>query len=135
MKKFAFPLDRVLDWPRTQARIEESKLERLHAESRAIDARRAALDQERRTSEQATLSGSAITGYELAALDAFQRFTLAERARLEHALTGCRQRVAAQTGVVTAKHREVRLLERLRKQRLGIWKVQQSREIDAQADE
>ena len=35
MKKFCFPLDRVMEWRRTQARIEESKLERLYAELRA----------------------------------------------------------------------------------------------------
>ena len=32
MNKFSFPLGRVMDWRRTQERIEEGKLEQLHAE-------------------------------------------------------------------------------------------------------
>ncbi len=135
MKRFAFPLDRVIEWRRTEARIEESKLERLHTELRAIDVRRAALEQERRISEQATLSAGAITGYELAALDTFQRFTVAERGRLERARIPFQDRATKQIEAVTAKHREVRLLERLREQRLKAWTIEQDREIEAQAGE
>src|SRR5258706_7849985 len=128
MRKFAFPLDRVIEWRRTEARIEESKLDRLHTELRAIDVRRAALEQERRISEQATLSAGAITGYELAALDTFQRFTVAERGRLERARIPFQDRAPKRIEAVTAKHREVRLLERLGENRLEGWTVVQDPE-------
>src|SRR5882762_6808364 len=111
MKKFAFSLDRVLHWRRTQAQIEESKLTHLHGELRALENRRAALDRERSVSEQAVLSGAAVTGSDLAALDAFQRFTVAERQRLEQARAESRQRIENQIQTISVKHREVRLLE------------------------
>ena len=37
MKKFAFPLGRVMEFRRMQARLEEVKLEGLYAGLRAID--------------------------------------------------------------------------------------------------
>jgi hypothetical protein len=51
MRKFRFPLDRVMDWRRTQARIEEAKLEQLHGEVRGIEARQAELNGQRTQSE------------------------------------------------------------------------------------
>lgn len=135
MKKFVFTLERVMDWRRTQARVEESKLERLYAELRGIDARQAAVLEERAESEEALRTANVSTGLELAALDAFQRFTVAERARLESARLECRKRSAAQIQIVAAKRRDVRLLERLREQRLKTWETELGREIDAQADE
>jgi hypothetical protein len=135
MKKFAFPLDRVLQWRRTQAQIEESKLAQLHGELRALENRRAALDRERTVSEQAVLSDAAVTGADLAALDAFQRFTIAERQRLDRARGESRQRIAGQVEVVAAKRRDVRLLEHLREERLKTWTAAQAHELEIQAAE
>ena len=95
MKKFIFPLDRALAWRRTQARIEESKLERLHTALRTIDAREAALHDERTRSETALLSSAQVTGQELAALGAFQRHVRAEQARLKQARQECGKQIAA----------------------------------------
>jgi flagellar export protein FliJ len=135
MKKFHFPLDRVMDWRRTQTRIEEAKLERLHREIRGIQARQAELDGQRTESEKALHGAASVTGLQLAELDAFQRFSVAENARLERQRTECGQRVAAQIQLVAEKRRDVRLLERLKEQRLKTWNSELGREIDAQADE
>src|SRR5689334_2107918 len=110
MKKFTFPLDRVLDWRRTQARIEEAKLEALHAEAAAIDARQAALDRESSESELSLVAAAMVTAVELAAGSAFRRFAALERGRLEAHREDCRRRVDAQMQLVTVKRREVRLL-------------------------
>jgi hypothetical protein len=45
------------------------------------------------------------TGSELAALDAFQRYTGAERTRIARARTDCNRRIAAQLDVVSVKRR------------------------------
>ena len=82
MNKFSFPLGRVMDWRRTQERIEEGKLEQLHAELRAIDAQEAVLNLARAQSERELVSAGSVTGFQLAALDAFKRYTIAERARI-----------------------------------------------------
>jgi len=135
MKKFAFPLERVLDFRRTQARVEEIRLEQLNTEIRGIEARQAALDAQRRGSETAVLSGPGATGLELAELDRFRRFVSAERSRLERQRSDCAGRIAAQIQAVAQKRRDVRLLERLRDRALSSWKVELGREIEAQAEE
>ena len=135
MKRFTFPLSRVLDWKHTQASIEEIKLERLHAELCAIDAREALLKEERAKSEKALLAGPVATGFELAALDAFQRYTEAERTRIARARADCGRRIAAQLAVVNGKRRDVRLLEKLKERRLKTWQAKLGRETDRYADE
>ena len=135
MKKFTFPLHRALEWRRTQAHVEEAKLERLYAEIRGFDARQAALGEQRAEAEKAVLAGASSTGAELEALDTFQRFTAAEQVRLEGQRVECRQRIAVQIDVVAAKRRDVRLLERLKERRLKQWISELDREVDAQAEE
>ncbi len=118
-----------------QARIEETKLEQLHGEIRGIEARQAELNGQRTESEKALLDAPSVTGLQLAELDVFQRFSIAENARLERRRVECGQRIAAQIQLVAEKRRDVRLLERLKEQRLKTWNTELGREIDAQADE
>lgn len=134
MKKFHFPLGRVIDWRQTQARLEESKLEALYAEQREIDLRRAAVNRERETAERAVVARGA-SGVDLERLAEFHRFSIAENTRLEKLRADCSQRIAKQIQVVAAKRRDVRLLERLKQQKLIAWNHELAREIDAQADE
>jgi hypothetical protein len=115
--------------------MEEAKLEQLYGEIRGLEARRAELDAERTKSEQDLLAAASVTGLQLAELDAFQRFSAAERGRLERQRVECGQRIAAQIQVVAAKRRDIRLLERLKEDRLNAWNADLVREIDAQADE
>jgi flagellar biosynthesis chaperone FliJ len=134
MKKFSFPLGRVMDWREAQARIEESKLEGLFAELRAIDMQEAALLQEREAAEQWVAARGA-TGIELDRLGQFRRYSVAEHTRLEKIRSDCAHRIAAQIQVVASKRRDVRLLERLKHHKSMAWNRNLSREIDAQADE
>jgi flagellar export protein FliJ len=135
MENFTFRLDRVMDWRRTQTRIEQAKLEQLFRELQNIDAREDALLAQRTESEQELLTESGTTGFELAALDAFRQFTVAERFRLGATRRDCRKRIALQMQVVAGKRREVRLLEKLREQRLKSWQAELGRDVDRQADE
>jgi hypothetical protein len=135
MKKFTFPLSRAMDWRRTEARIEESKLERLFNDLRGMDTRATELNEERAASEKALIAAPGATGEELAALAAFQRFAIAEQRRLAAKRVECEQRMAAQMRAVAAKRRDVRLIEKLKEKRLDIWREDLSREIDAQAEE
>ena len=135
MKKFHFSLDRVLEWRRTQGRIEEAKLEQLFGEMNGIEARQEAVISVALESHRSVTGASTATGSELAALDTFRRSSAAEHVRLESQRLGCQQRIAAQRDVVTGKRRDVRLLERLREQRLAGWKLEAEREVSASADE
>jgi hypothetical protein len=135
MRRFSFPLGRVMDWRGAQTRIEEVKLENLYAELRANDAKVAALLEERARADQAVLAASVVTGSELGTLAAFRRFSVAEHTRLDRLRADCSQRVAAQLQVVAIKRRDVRLLERLKQQRFSAWSADFNREIDKQAEE
>lgn len=135
MKRFQFSLNRVLDWRSTLARIEESKLERLYAELRAIESSEAELASERSRSETAVARAASQTGLELAALDAFRRFAVAEHTRLEQRRAELMKRISEQIRMVASKRRDVRLLEHLKEKRLADWNRELSREIETQAGE
>jgi len=124
-----------MDWRMTQARVEESKLEKLYAELRGIDASSTALLEERSRSDQALLGASSADGSELAAVAAFRRFSIAEHTRFERLRADCSRRIAAQVQAVAAKRRDVRLLERLKQHRFAAWSTGFNREIDAKAEE
>jgi hypothetical protein len=135
VKKFAFPLSRVMSWRQTLAQVEEGKLQILYAELGAIESKEAAIRAERERSEKAVLAANSVTGFELATLDAFRRFAVAEHTRLEQRRADCAKRIVAQVQVVAHKRRDVRLLKHLRDNRLKTWKRALDREVDMQADE
>jgi hypothetical protein len=134
MKKFVFPLRRVLDWRRTQTTLEEQKLARLHAELRAIEDRIAHARLERSDSERALAQGGA-TGAELAALDSFKKAVAAECSRLETMAEAGRRKIQRQMEAIAAKRRDTRLLENLEQRKLAAWKLEFARELESQAEE
>jgi hypothetical protein len=135
MKKFAFPLERVMDFRRTQARLEEIKLERLYAELRALDTREVALIEQRVQSEKALKSMASVTGQDLEMFSSYQAATKKEQKRMDKARGECRKFIAAQLAVVTVKRRDVKLLEHLKEQRFDKWEHEMFKEIDQQAEE
>ena len=139
MKKFTFSLDRVLEFRRSQARIEEVKLEHLYAERAAIDLRERTLREEHRQTlalsvRQGEQAGG-ISGEELAALDRFGHHMLTEFRRCAQSRASCAQRMAAQLQAVAAKRRDVKLLERLKHQGRTAWDREFEREIAQSAEE
>lgn len=103
MKRFSFPLRRVLDWRLTQARVEETKLACLHAELRGIEDRIDHAHRERADSERALAQTGAATGAELAALDSFKKAVAVECARLESMAGATRRKIALQIEAAAAK--------------------------------
>ena len=134
MKRFQFPLDRVLDWRRVQARIEESKLEQLHAEVRGIESRRTQLENQSAESSR-DLAARGATSAELAALASFHRYAIAESARLDRARTDCVRRIGERMAAVIERRRDVKLLENVRERKWQAWRLQSAREADREADE
>lgn len=135
MKKFDFPLSRVLHWRETLARVEETKLEGLYDELHRIEAREAALKNERARAERAVATAESSKGFELSTLDAFRRFAVAEHTRLEQNRANCAARIAAQLQVVAGKRRDVRLLEHLKQKRAELWRRELARDLENQAGE
>jgi flagellar export protein FliJ len=135
MKQFAFPLGRVMDFRRMQARLEEVKLEGLYAQLRALDTREVALIAQGAQSEKALKSAASVTGEELERFSAYRAAVKAEQKRMDSARAECRKNIDAQFAVVTAKRREVKLLERLKEQRFDKWEKEMFKQIDQQAEE
>jgi flagellar export protein FliJ len=135
MKKFDFPLARVMEFRRMQARVEEIKLEALYAELRAIDTREVALIQEKVRSEKALKSAKSVTGFDLEVFDAYRLSANEDQKKMDKARADCRKRIDAQLAVLTAKRRDVKLLEHLKEKRHEKWEKEMFKEIDQQADE
>ena len=135
MKKFTFPLGRVMDFRRMQARIEEVKLESLYEALRAIDTREAALIQQGVESEKALKSAASVTGRDLQSFSAYRAAMKEEQKRMDKARAQYRKNIDAQLAVVTTKRREVKLLEQLKEQRFEKWEKEMFKEIDQQAEE
>src|SRR5437588_7007627 len=121
MKQFRFGLERVLAWRRAQARVEEFRLEALHAELRGIGVHAQEMARSRETAGRDLLASGSATGVELALLDSFHKAADAEMARLKTAGADCSRRIEVQMEVVTTRRRDVKLLERLKERRLRDW--------------
>ncbi len=135
MKKFHFPLDRVLDYRTTQVRIEEARLENLHAELHQVKAREAAIQAECEEAQTALATAASVTGVEFAALEHYRRAAANQSARLLQARMDVNRRIAQQMQTVAQRRRDARLLERLRERRVSEWKYAFDRETQQQAEE
>ena len=135
MKKFAFPLARVLDWRQMQVKIEQSKLQHIYAELQGVEARIDLIQRERAACETAIMAARSATGLELAALDNFKHASEDERKKLERLAEQVRKRIGAQLELIAVKQRDARLLEMLRDRKLLEWHTTLSRQVDAEAGE
>jgi flagellar export protein FliJ len=135
VKKFDFPLARVMDFRRLQARLEEIKLETLYAELRALDAREVASIQLKVQSEKELKSAKSVTGFDLEVFDAYRQALNEDQKRMDKARADCRKRIDTQLAMLTIKRRDVKLLELLKERRFEKWEKEMFKEIDQQADE
>ena len=135
MKRFVFRLESVLRWRRSLFGQEHNRLRALVAERDAILLRLKELEELRQRAEQALLEAPAVTGSELAALEAYRRRLNLERARKQQELADCEPRIEAQRQRVLEAQRRVRLLERLRERRFSEWEAELNRELEALAAE
>ena len=135
MKKFNFPLARVMDFRRMQARVEEVKLEALYAELRAIDTREVARIQEKVQAEKTLKSAKSVTGFDLEVFDSYRVAMKEDQKRMDKTRADCRKRIDAQLALLTAKRRDVKLLEHLKENRFEKWEKEMFKEIDQLAEE
>lgn len=135
MKKFQFPLDRVLAWRQTQVRLEEAALDRLRGELDGIDRRRVELDQAVLEARDRLLGSASATGPEIAALEHYRAAATQQALRLAHERHEREQAALRQAAAVQERRREARLLERLRDRRWEAWRAQAAREWEQQAEE
>ncbi len=135
MKRFDFPLQRVMDIREKQVAIEEAKLARLNAEVEILDARRAALDSEDTRVSQSIVSATAISSADLAAMDSFRRYLKAQRAAVEQQREDAGRRTAQQREALLEARRRFELLGRLREKARHEWTREFDRELETIAAE
>lgn len=135
MKKFSFPLDRVLAWRHTQVRLAEVDLDRSRVELADLDRQRTTLEQSVQAAATDLLHANSTTSTELAALDHYRSASRAKFAHLGRARAALEAQIAEKMQVVVERRREARLLERLRDTRLRDWQAAAAREVDQLAEE
>jgi hypothetical protein len=135
VKKFHFPLDRVLGWRRTLVRLEQIKLEGMMNELRQLEGQSALVQGERESAQRAVIQSPSNLGLELAAFELFRTASANRSAALSREGVACLERIRVQREVVSLKERDVRLLEKLREDRWKAWGVEENREVDRQAEE
>ena len=132
MKKFRFPLERVLDWRASQVQLEEARLAGLLFKRQAIEARRAeALGEGAAAAAAARRNG--VTGAELATMPAFQNALAARLGRLAAEQRECDEKLTAQRAALTEARRQEKLLENLKRRRRQAWEHGAARAAETEA--
>jgi len=139
VKRFAFPLERVLRWRRTQAELEEARLAELMAELARVRREMAALQRELAGGEQALVAaarkGEAMDPRALAALDDFRRYVRRRRDRLRRSEAEIEWRISEQRKAALEARRRAKVLEKYREKRLEEWRLAADQEANRLADE
>ena len=130
MKAFQFPLQRALDWRRTQLEVAQARVQQQLAALTAIDNARAELGSQGQRVEWEVRQFGQLQGGDLSALGEY-RLNLKARARqLAGERVECQKELAARQNTMTEARRRCRLLERLKARRLAEWQSAADRELD-----
>lgn len=135
MPSFRFPLDKVLEWRRTQLEIEEIKFKRETAALAEIDRRRAECEASGIKAELQVRAWTQVTGRDLEALGRFRLRVKEQEAELALHRAAQAQKVHAQQAAMLEARRRCRLLERLKEQRADEWRAEENRALETAASE
>jgi hypothetical protein len=133
--RFQFPLQKVLDWRRTQLEIEEGKFRQRVEAVAAVDRARAELEAGAVHTECEVRRWDPVDGGDLRALGEYRAGVRASEARLTAERAERARALAAQQAAMLEARRRFRLLERLRERRVAEWKSACDRELDEIASE
>ena len=130
-----FSLQRALTWRETQLSLEETRLERLHADLRALLQAVQGVREEWQTAHAAVRQAPSVSGAAVAELDMFRLWARREEERLAARTQETQTAIDTQQCVVAEARRKVRLLERLREHRHTAWRAGEDRQIEELAGE
>ncbi|MEO8025378.1 MAG: hypothetical protein ABI823_02835 [Bryobacteraceae bacterium] len=135
MKRFTFPLERVLALRREQVQLVELQLERILADRRRLDREEAELRETESRSAGALLAQRVIDPVELIALSSFRHWMERQCLALTEQKSECDQKAAAQRARLNAARQAARLVEKLRERRWAEWQSGFQKELEEQAAE
>jgi hypothetical protein len=135
MKRFSFPLDRILAWRSLQRDEEQLNLKKVLTERDELLRKERAVRDERSDSEQALAHALHFDAQFVSTLPRWQMRVKAVLIQMASDVVKMETRAVAQRAKLREAERKVQLLERLREQRLGDWKAGIEREQEAFAAE
>jgi flagellar export protein FliJ len=130
MTTFQFPLQRALDWRRTQLELAEARVEQQLAAMAEIDQARSELYAMGRRTEVEVRQFPALEGGDLSALGSFRLAIKVRGKELAAKHVECQKELAARQTVMLEARRRCRLLERLKERRRKEWQSAADRELD-----
>lgn len=135
MKKFRFPLQRLLNYRRSRLAGEQARLDQLVTEQLRLEERRMALEREERLVGESIRRLPELTAEQLTAVAAYRRYAASELTRLASESALAAARVAAQREAVLSARQEVEVLEKLREKRSHDWRRELDEETERQTAE
>jgi len=130
MTSFRFPLQKSLDWRRTQLELAEARLERQLAELAGLDRARAELQADGIRTEVEVREYNPLAGRDLTALGNFRLLVKLRQKEIAGRRLECERELAARKAVLLEARRSCRLLERLKERRWGEWQQARDRELE-----
>src|SRR4051812_27866451 len=119
MKRFHFPLDRVLDWKTVVAQQQQNTLDTLNQEHASMT--ESLLHLHQKLDEASELTESAQSGHELAMNANYRASLLNDRKSAEAARTNCEKRIQSQSEKFRQAETERRLVSKLRDSSYSKW--------------
>ncbi len=135
MKAFRFPLEKVLDWRRSQLEIEQARFRREIAALAELERLTAECDLAAVNAEAGIRAAPAITGSDLAALAGFRTWTRARQSELAALRAGQLENIEKQRQAMLEAQRRCRLLERLRERERLQWRDAEQHALEELATE
>jgi flagellar export protein FliJ len=130
MKRFSFPLERVMHFREAQVASEKQKLMLLHQQLARITEAVTQLRASRTIAEEAVAGSERVRGLDLNALSAYRTAVGQREQSLLRNLADLESRITEQRTQVVKIMRQHRLLEKLRGRRLSEWVCEANRETE-----
>jgi flagellar biosynthesis chaperone FliJ len=135
MPTFRFPLEKVLEWRRTELEIAEIGFKRESAALAEIDRRRAECEASGIRAEVQVRAWSPVTGRDLEALGSFRLQVKAREAGIAAERAAQVKKLEAREAAMLEARRRARLLERLQERRAEEWRTAENRALETVAAE
>jgi hypothetical protein len=135
MKAFQFPLEKALDWRRTQLELEEVRYKQQVAAIAGLDRERAEIEASGLGAEIQVRRWNPIAAGDLTALGNFRLQVKARESEIARRRLDAAQKLAEQQKLMLEARRRCRLLERLKERRLTEWMAERDHELEEIAAE
>lgn len=129
MKRFSFPLDRVLDWKSVIAQQEQTTLDSLHKERDEVTA--SLLNLSNRIDDLSEDAQTSQSGHELAYAAQARSALVRHKTRTEAVHAKFEIRIASQQDKLRTAETERMLLDKLKTRSLSQWSTEMSREMES----